>query len=500
MAGRGGGITLSCSRRTWRTSPCCTGSPVLLAAAVACGMLVVAPSVAKANLLPNPSADTGTPDGTQPKGWETDSWGKLTPAFSWPAGGHSGGRHLRVQVSKHKSGDAKWWSSAAPLQGVGKLRVRVWYRSDVSTTALVRFIAGEQKAFATVAKVGPTDVWKEATGAVSAPSWATHFRVMQILKSDGFLATDSWSVTDAALDDVALPAKGATPTVSIAFDGAWRSAHDLLLPVLEDAGWRATHFVPAGLLDKPRYAAERVDSSQLLALRLKGHELASQGLDGSDLTDLSAAALDAQLAQSKSRLLPLGGKIAGFAPPDGEDNKDVRKAISAHYAYSRQLEGGSNKQPWDTYELRSEQMRDETDVEELAELVAKASKKGAGRWLILTYRQAATTPKTKHQVRPKRFAQHVAYLKLIGAKVLPIGEVMQQWSPANPPKPGPLADTWSPVRPAQHAPDSTYSAPTSPADGCTAGAARSGHDAPAHLLIVLIAVLALGRLRRSVTS
>src|SRR5688572_7259062 len=65
------------------------------------------------NLIPNPSVETA--EGNTPQAWLTGNWGTNATQFSYLNTGYTGNRSLKVEMTQHTDGDAKWYFTPQPV-------------------------------------------------------------------------------------------------------------------------------------------------------------------------------------------------------------------------------------------------------------------------------------------------------------------------------------------------------------------------------------------------
>jgi peptidoglycan/xylan/chitin deacetylase (PgdA/CDA1 family) len=170
-------------------------------------------SAAATNLVANPSAETST-NGTTPDGWSTGKWGTNNAAFTWATTGHTGTRSLKVQMTTHTDGDAKWYFAPINVTAGSTYNLSEWYHATVATNLLVQFDNGTNYSyqdFGTKAVVSP---WTQTTGSFTVPAGMTHATVFHVISSVGILQTDDISVTKATNTSVSVTAPAASSTVS----------------------------------------------------------------------------------------------------------------------------------------------------------------------------------------------------------------------------------------------------------------------------------------------
>lgn len=143
------------------------------------------------------------------------------------------------------------------------------------------------------------------------------------------------------------PLDAARPNVAITFDDAFESVAANAVPVLARHGLSATIFVPTGWLGRaPGWAMESdadreervMDSAALQALPSEYIRFGSHTVDHPRLTQLAAAAIEAQFIRSRHDLESLlGAPIDTLAFPYGDHDQIVVEAARKagfRYVYS----------------------------------------------------------------------------------------------------------------------------------------------------------------------
>jgi len=138
--------------------------------------------------------------------------------------------------------------------------------------------------------------------------------------------------------EIELPAR----TAIITFDDGFADFAETAAPILAEQGWSATVFLPTGRLggaenwygaDRPARALMTWD--QVAALAKDGIDFGGHSVTHADLTNLNAAELEHEIAQSHRDLnRQLGQAPVAFAPPYGLANATVLAAVGRHFQVS----------------------------------------------------------------------------------------------------------------------------------------------------------------------
>jgi hypothetical protein len=144
------------------------------------------------NLILNPSVENGSATPTQ---WKTGKWGTNTTAFSYPVAGFDGSRAVRVEMTAHTSGDAKWYFDDVTVTPGTSYTFSDTYTANVSTDLVVRYTmtgGSNQYAFLATLPAAATPTLGEAT--FTAPAGAVSATVFHVIRSVGTLTTDGFSM------------------------------------------------------------------------------------------------------------------------------------------------------------------------------------------------------------------------------------------------------------------------------------------------------------------
>jgi len=176
--------------------------------------------------------------------------------------------------------------------------------------------------------------------------------------------------------------------VSVTFDDGWASQYTNALPILEKYAVPATLYVLSGSINTPDYMSQ----AQIQAFASRGDEIASHTVTHPDLTKLSAAQLENELAQSKAALQQMFGPSAGldFASPYGAYNPTTTAAVQKFYATQRNTDNGFNSQAgFDPYNILVQNVVAGTTAATVQRWLNSA--KANNTWLVLVYHEVGVS-------------------------------------------------------------------------------------------------------------
>jgi len=140
----------------------------------------------------------------------------------------------------------------------------------------------------------------------------------------------------ATVSPLAAAAPPSAPRVSLTFDDAYRSVHELGLPLLVKHGAQALTYVVAGLVGGRNdwdiadgYPAEALmDRAQLGEWLAAGQRIGSHGMTHCRLTDVNAQRAWEEISASKRALEDrFGVEVADFCYPYGAWNRRLRDLV-----------------------------------------------------------------------------------------------------------------------------------------------------------------------------
>jgi len=157
---------------------------------------------AQDNLILNPSVETvSATNPTLPINWQHGSvWGDLDVNFGYQTTGHSGGRSLRVEVTRFNSGDAKWRFDPVSINYQEVYTFSDYYRSNVGTEIVAeQRLSNGSTTYKWLAWAQPSSSWRLAEVNYSPDPNTVSVTVLHLLLSQGYLETDTYSLTGEAL-------------------------------------------------------------------------------------------------------------------------------------------------------------------------------------------------------------------------------------------------------------------------------------------------------------
>nr|WP_300179813.1 polysaccharide deacetylase family protein [Bradyrhizobium sp.] len=181
--------------------------------------------------------------------------------------------------------------------------------------------------------------------------------------------------------------------VSFTFDDAPVSAARAGADMLEQYGARGTFYIAGGLVDAWSGNWTGASAGDIVDLHRRGHEIACHTFSHTRMTDLTAAAMAAELAKNRNYLLGLDPsiKIENFAYPYGTGSVLRKGQLGAAFHSSRGILPGINSGTADLQYLRAMPLIDcEIDRDGIDRVFDEAFDKNG--WLIFYSHDVETTP------------------------------------------------------------------------------------------------------------
>ena len=235
----------------------------------------------------------------------------------------------------------------------------------------------------------------------------------------------------AANAEVENPAPAAQ--VSFTFDDGFLSSLNGAAPTLQKHGLTGTNYVVTncvGMTTVPNTCRAKDDVAYMTWAQIKqlqsqygweigshtvDHQcLASAGGDACQATKLTAAQIDAQLADSRSALAAQGITATAFAPPYGDYDQTVLASVAKYYTSMRGFKDeGVNLWPLSDYLVQNVAVQEGIDtVASLKEKVDQAIL--AKTWVVFTFHDIVPTPSAdpeQYQFGTAELDELAAYVK-----------------------------------------------------------------------------------------
>lgn len=364
-------------------------------------------------MVPNPGAEQGS--GTTPTGWSRDDWGSNTRAITWTTDAHTGTHALQVTISNWMDGDAKW---TYPAQSVAPGRTYAysdWYKSTATTQVWVEITRPDGSVYYVepAAGVDASSTWRQYQGTYVAPTDSAQLRFWHVLSTNGTLTID-----DVSMRTVRAPAGLRRGIVSVTFDDGIASTYTDGLPILKKYGISSTQYIISGLLGEPG----TVTVAQVQDYVRAGQEIGAHTVDHPDLTALTAAQVQAELANSKSTLEGITGpagqsEVTTIAEPYGTYNASVLAQIGQSYVTARSTDVGYDTTSVNPLNVVVQDVDVSTSAGQVQSWISYAA---AHRyWLVLVYHAVDTTG-SQYSTTPADLDVEMAAVRASGLAAEPI--------------------------------------------------------------------------------
>ena len=217
--------------------------------------------------------------------------------------------------------------------------------------------------------------------------------------------------------------QNATPKakVSFTFDDGGTSNITKAAPALAQYGFTGTSYVTTGCVGKttvPNTCAADTDIPYMTWAQVKllqntyGWEIGSHSVSHPLMTEITAAKLEQEVANSKKAFQAQGINATSFATPYGDYNQNVLAAIAKYYTNHRGFaDTGYNTWPYSNYLLRVQQVQAGVSVDTVKGYINQAA--ADGTWLILVFHDIQDNPSTN----PEDYQFSTADLSTIAAYV-----------------------------------------------------------------------------------
>jgi len=201
-----------------------------------------------------------------------------------------------------------------------------------------------------------------------------------------YISASRPSQKNEAAQEPALKADPNNGMVSLNFDDGWKSDYQKALPILDQAGMKATFYIITQLHDDLH-----MTNDQILDLYARGNEIGAHTMTHPMLTSISPKVQKKEIVGSRNDLLVLGIKsVDSFAYPYGKFNAGLKKMVGeAGFAEGRGTNPGTNDSSTDRYALKSLDVKSDTDFPFIQAAIDGTVKNK--QWLILTFHRIDET-------------------------------------------------------------------------------------------------------------
>lgn len=186
--------------------------------------LLLVPNVALAfdakadgtNLIANGSAEQAT--NTQPTGWYSNSWGTLSPTFTYENEGYDGSHSLKTTVTNRQDGDAKWAVNQVAVTPGKTYTYTDYYKANVDTEIDIAYHQTDgTTTYEYLEWISQSASWQQAEATFTVPANVTSVTILHIIAANGWLQIDAASLVE---QDVATPEQPASLIANGSFETA----------------------------------------------------------------------------------------------------------------------------------------------------------------------------------------------------------------------------------------------------------------------------------------
>lgn len=130
-----------------------------------------------------------------PNFWYQGGWGNNITVFGYETSGRTDNRSISITTTDYIEGDAKWFFEPVPVTAGTTYTFNSWYKSTAPTELLAEYTLSDgSKSYYWLGMVAPAADWTQLTQTLTMPTSATKVTVMHILKSNGSLHLDDYSL------------------------------------------------------------------------------------------------------------------------------------------------------------------------------------------------------------------------------------------------------------------------------------------------------------------
>jgi peptidoglycan/xylan/chitin deacetylase (PgdA/CDA1 family) len=370
--------------------------------------------------ISNPSLEEGIA-GRIPFDWRQATYGENSPTFEYILDdGHASQKSIKVTVSDYVSGDAKWLYTPQTVESGTDYLFSAWYKTNTVPHVVAQYSHKDGRiSYFGMPRPEPNGSdWQEYKSEFSVPTDVTAVSIFFYLAENGWVQTDDYSITP--YEYIGFD----RPLVSITFDDGAEENTETALPILEKFSLVSTQCYTTSHVEADRNQAEKV-----LAFVDTGHEICSHTVTHPNLTILTDEELTYELAHPRAYLEEVtSAAVRNFASPYGAYDSAVVEEIKKYYYSHRTVnEGFNSKNNLDPYRLKSQNMHDDTTLEEFKEWVNKAIEEKL--WLVLVYHKVSDENVRQYDTYTNDFAAQMEWLASTGVVVSSLDEALEEVVP-----------------------------------------------------------------------
>ncbi len=387
------------------------------------------------NLILNPSVEDQT--GSLPTHWQQGQWGSNTAVFSYPVVGTGGAgtKALQVQITNYPTtnvnvgGDAKWFFDPISVSGGQFYTFTDKYISNI-TSHVVAEVHNTDGSF-TYLDLGapqPGNAWQTFSASFNIPSGASTVTVYHLINAVGTLTTDDYALALATNGNAF--AKG---MVSLTFDDGWDSIYTNGIPIVNAAGFKSTQYIITNEIGQS--ADGYMTLAEINTMKSQGHDIEAHTRNHPDLTTLSAAQLQSEVAGSRQDLIGLGfSPVDNLAYPYGSYNSTVIAAVqAAGLSGARTVDFGFNDKSTNPFQLwgasveRGGSCDGGAPVTTLSQVQSWIDSAAQSKtWVILVFHQIDNVNSNCYGISPSFLQSIITYLKTANVDVVTMTQGLQQ--------------------------------------------------------------------------
>lgn len=148
------------------------------------------------NLIANPSVETTSANPALPQSWKTGKWGTNTTTFTYPTAGIDGAKSVKIDMTSHSSGDAKWYFNDVPASPSTLYTFSDSYIATILSEPTVRFLLSNgSHLYETLATLPAVATATPFNVSFTTPANVVSMTVFHTIFSIGSLTTDNFSIT-----------------------------------------------------------------------------------------------------------------------------------------------------------------------------------------------------------------------------------------------------------------------------------------------------------------